>query len=417
MDKTAKSRAKDPEQDKVRAGKAVVNQRANNFIQEILAFKRGINGRGDVSAGLPASRIHHPMPREVRSYLHQLAQAFADLTAASESVMDSQDQYAEHRAERSALYAERAAVRAVREEEITKLAQDLAVQAGLWWGWGSQFLNHFRLLGDKDRKLRLVLLRALLNFKEELKEFEDQLVHFQDPAFIPASFTQINSIVAAYFGAFLNVLPDIPQAAPEPTDSEQAQFALLKSLVAQKEDILGQIKELPEFQRIQVSIPALKLYELIQEALTKQSLDHFDIIQKLFKEVQNLLKQAESTKTAKPNLFHKLVNEQRLRWNPSNRDIALTKALEMSRECRDLTRQVFEAISTKGKPFAEIIPSVLTLNQRLTALLEQMLTIGTDYMLDHRRLKKDKDSYQKDIRREDLTRIRESIRMLKGWSG
>jgi len=387
---------KDPVQQKVRAGKAIVNQQAREFVKELISFKKGFNGYGDTSAGLPASRIYQPVPSELRSYLSQLSQSFSDLVSASESVMDSQDSYAESR------------VQAARSEEITKLANDLSVQAGIWWGWGSHFLDKFRLLGDSERKMRLLLSRALLNCKEELKDFEDQLVHFQDPESIPKSFTTINSIASTYVGAFLKVLP---QQEVKLTPEEAKKLEFVEMISKKKSQIQSTISSLPELDKKEAETIVVELFKLVQETLDHQDVSDVPQIEALLKKLQAL---QSKTKTAKPNLFHKLVNETRLSINPSNQDLMVLECLRLSREVRDQIKVVFEQITTKGSSFKEAKAPVQVLNEKFVKLLSQMYSLGVDYSLDNRRKKKDKESYKSDIKPEDRTMLKEMIRTLRG---
>src|SRR3954469_23215019 len=100
IDKTARSRAKDPVQERLRSQKEVWNKACSEFISRVIAFKRGINGRGDARYSLPPSKITEPMPIEVGSMMNELSSNFSQMVDSANQLMDAQLQYHNSREEK-----------------------------------------------------------------------------------------------------------------------------------------------------------------------------------------------------------------------------------------------------------------------------------------------------------------------------
>ena len=97
MIKESRGKSADPAQEALRARKDSWNSAASTLIAQLIAFKRGLNGRGDNRAGLPPSRIKDPLPSEVGSYLDQMASSFNDLVGSAGSIIDEQANYSANR--------------------------------------------------------------------------------------------------------------------------------------------------------------------------------------------------------------------------------------------------------------------------------------------------------------------------------
>lgn len=106
-----RSHSADPVQEALREHKASWNKRCSEFIARVntfkpllIAFKRGLNGRGDAKAGLPISNIKNPFPPEVFKFLngvnsefHELVNTFEQLSSEAASIIQEQSQYANKR--------------------------------------------------------------------------------------------------------------------------------------------------------------------------------------------------------------------------------------------------------------------------------------------------------------------------------
>lgn len=97
MEKISRSQSKDPVQESLRSKKDSWNSDASTLIAQLIAFKRGLNGRGDPRAGIPTSRIKDPLPSEVGSYLDQMASNFNTLIHEAQSIINDQQSYSSNR--------------------------------------------------------------------------------------------------------------------------------------------------------------------------------------------------------------------------------------------------------------------------------------------------------------------------------
>lgn len=97
MDKKARKKSTDPVQEALRTHKDKWNQAAKEFIDRMISFKRGLNGRGDPKYGLPPGSIKDPLPGQVVSFLSQLASNFEQLASEAERIEQEQASYSEHR--------------------------------------------------------------------------------------------------------------------------------------------------------------------------------------------------------------------------------------------------------------------------------------------------------------------------------
>jgi uncharacterized membrane protein (UPF0127 family) len=88
------AKSKDPEQQKIRDAKKNWNIASRAMIAKIIAFKKGINGRGDAKSGLPVSDIKMPIPAEVSSFANEIEANFQQLMQAAEQIEAMQATYA-----------------------------------------------------------------------------------------------------------------------------------------------------------------------------------------------------------------------------------------------------------------------------------------------------------------------------------
>lgn len=107
----ARSHSDDPAQETLRKRKDSFNQHVREYIARLnqskphlIAFKRALNGIGDLKAGLPSSKIQEPFASAVGSYLHgihsefeELSHMFASIMAEANAIVEEQAQYSLHR--------------------------------------------------------------------------------------------------------------------------------------------------------------------------------------------------------------------------------------------------------------------------------------------------------------------------------
>src|ERR1019366_1207591 len=94
MPQPANNKPKDPKQMMLRQHKREWSDATSALIANIIAFKRGLNGRGDAKVGLPPSNIKEPLPGEIGSFLNQLTTEFQKIVADAEGIISEQEQYA-----------------------------------------------------------------------------------------------------------------------------------------------------------------------------------------------------------------------------------------------------------------------------------------------------------------------------------
>ena len=87
----------DSVQKELRQNKAQWNAICSKFISKLIAFKRGMNGKGDPRFGLPASKIQFPLPDQIPSYLSSITTEFEMLAEKAAHLIDEQKRYSETR--------------------------------------------------------------------------------------------------------------------------------------------------------------------------------------------------------------------------------------------------------------------------------------------------------------------------------
>lgn len=95
LEKFAKST--DPVQQALRDHKKRWNLASKEFIKRLIAFKKGINGRGAPNYGLPVSNIKDPMPTEIGSFLNELSGNFQQLAEEALQIEKEQTNYSQNR--------------------------------------------------------------------------------------------------------------------------------------------------------------------------------------------------------------------------------------------------------------------------------------------------------------------------------
>ncbi len=163
----------DPVQEKLRADKSSWNDQASHFIAQLnafkpkmIAFKRGLNGKGDPRAGIPASDIKNPLPGEVSSYLslisnefHALTSSFDQLVSEVSGVISEQAQYSNSRKKGKTASLD------FSEEELVALASN---PFSRFW---AQMIGKFDTSAANVQRLSMLKKAAQIN--ASLKDFEE----------------------------------------------------------------------------------------------------------------------------------------------------------------------------------------------------------------------------------------------------
>lgn len=166
------AKSKDPEQQKIRDAKKNWNVASRAMIAKIIAFKKGINGRGDAKVGLPVSDIKMPIPAEVSSFANEIEANFQQLMQAAQQIEAMQATYA---ARKQKTLQER---QMGKEKQVAKVAPKLEKPASI-----KSFIKRASIkdmatggLVIKDYRLNNVLLA------QTPQEQENGLMYCSSPA-------------------------------------------------------------------------------------------------------------------------------------------------------------------------------------------------------------------------------------------
>ena len=154
----ARKRSADPKQESLREQKATWNAAVSGFISKLIAFKKAVNGRGDIKAGLPPGSIKNPFSPEVSSYLSGLASEYAEITQAANYIIKSQQEYSMARNQG--------------KKQVTAANDAIIIQAS-WWGSRLWARMKLRNLPKDIRNIRLEMLRSASYLKGGLDDLED----------------------------------------------------------------------------------------------------------------------------------------------------------------------------------------------------------------------------------------------------
>lgn len=160
--KEARKRSEDPVQEALRQNKDTWNHDASLLIAQLIAFKKGLNGRGEPKVGIPPGSIKDPMPHEVGSYLDQLADRYSKLISDAKAIIDEQNNYSETRRKPQEHTA------SVFDEELIKIAS--------WWG--SRALTYTKnLFSSKEAvKARIAMIKTSVDLIKQLKVIDNFIV-------------------------------------------------------------------------------------------------------------------------------------------------------------------------------------------------------------------------------------------------
>lgn len=160
---TARKHSTDPAQEHLREQKAIWNRSTTDLITKIIAFKRGINGRGDPHTGLPASNIRDPLPSQVGHYLNEIATEYNALVEGAERIIQEQEHYSQIRRKPQSV------------PDQANVIDDSKDQIKLATWWGSRWwASNFGIKGE-DRPLIKNMLRSAVSMRKKLLDIENYL--------------------------------------------------------------------------------------------------------------------------------------------------------------------------------------------------------------------------------------------------
>lgn len=172
MEVLARKKSEDPEQERLRLAKDEWNKTMKSLISHLIAFKRGINGRGDPSLGIPPSNIKDPLPNEVASVLERISAEYENITNNALNIIREQESYSQSRKQSQKLSV-------LINTDIEKISSS----------WGSRFKTLFQM-GDETKSIRRSLLSILVDMEKSIKSIEDSILSGSDNA--------INDVINKY---------------------------------------------------------------------------------------------------------------------------------------------------------------------------------------------------------------------------
>ena len=200
LEKKARRRALDATQEALRQSKDLWNAEVSKLIGELIALKRGINGRGDRDFGLPPSSINYPFPQEIDQFLSGTSSHSSRIFEFGRRILDQQENYAKGR---------------------NKIAS--------WWG--SQFYSRFdlwRKADKKERDLRRRIITSVVAIDKKIKKFEYHILDYRNPLSVPFAISALTDIIENFVAEILpqflllrNLLEAINNSKKDDHDSLQ----------------------------------------------------------------------------------------------------------------------------------------------------------------------------------------------------
>lgn len=206
----------DPAQEHLREQKALWNKSTTDLIAKIIAFKRGLNGRGDPRVGLPPSNIKEPLPSQVGSYLNQIASDYTSLVDGAERIIQEQDHYSKVRRKTMPKQPTGVSLPAAndtqheQQESPVAAADDGLISEASWWG-SQMWSRLFKLRGPK-KKFVVDMMRAGRSFRKKLLEAENYLTS-SDPNSVPRALHIISSFAIGPYKTMVSNFENLSKAS------------------------------------------------------------------------------------------------------------------------------------------------------------------------------------------------------------
>lgn len=265
----ARKRSADPAQEHLREQKALWNASTKDLIAKLIAFKRGLNGRGDPQAGLPPSNIKEPFPPQIGQYLSDIATHYTSLVDGAEKIIQEQEHYSNVRRKPQQVMTGVASTSEILDEELYKTAS--------WWGsrwWASNFG-----IKGAERPLIKSMLRSAVSFHDKLLDVENYLSS-SDPNAIPRALYITSSFG---IGPYKNIMESFKQMReihgrdladpekpkkPSPEDQKSEQIEEKNISTDQKLDRIQILNYLVEIQKDLPNLQSVANHYLDQESIS-----------------------------------------------------------------------------------------------------------------------------------------------------
>lgn len=455
--KEARNRSSDPVQEQLRTAKDSWNKDVSLLIAELIAFKRGLNGRGDKNLNIPPSSIKDPLPPQVQSILNNIATQSNKVQDGARSIIDEQSRYSQVRRQKHSSF------------------EDSLVAQGSWWGsrmWA--YVALLRKIEKAERGLRHRLLSSLAACQKEFRKVEDKILKRGDLDSIPDAFTlwvntltlmqnnvlqpiaDLHQIFQAKQEAAESKAKEIATQAPKPSEPggketlENAEipspqipsgpneldlifakteeyfqriYPLLEGAVSrengedshllkeafqifvkhmffilQKKNVAG--NELPDLQELETS------FSILQNGLSTC----LKILTRKFPELENnpnnlsLLKIAFSKES--DNSLRRWFNKSLLSVQPSEYDKVKIDLLNSLERADQSIEELMNALEDPDKTYPSFQVHISSLFKDILSALGVMEILAHHYQNDLQRQRKLKGEKFRDIRSEDLNKLK-----------
>lgn len=233
----ARKRSEDPAQEHLRQQKDIWNQAAKSLITKMIAFKRGINGRGDPREGLPPSKIENPLPSEISQYLDHMANEYTSLLDGAYSIIEEQNNYSQ-----------------VRKQHLPAAADDGMISEASWAG--SRFWASLFGIKGKGKEHIIQMLNSTNQIHKSLENLENVLTS-SDHNSISTSINEAGALGLSSVKSLLSSfkkLEYIRRKEEEKNESNtitkpEQTIAPVIAPAEQKTDLKEVVKGLPEEER------------------------------------------------------------------------------------------------------------------------------------------------------------------------
>lgn len=467
LKKSARKASSDPAQESLRQHKDAWNHEVSNFISALIAFKRGLNGRGDPKLGIPPGSIKDPLPSSVGSQLNNLASIYDKIINEASQIIQEQEHYSQNR----------------KKPKKEMMADDGLFAEASWWGsrlWAELPFGSLRKEKKENRALRLSLIKFAVSINKELKELESDLVSTK-PDSIPDSVTTLAQLYTDYSVLFIGPLEnylknrgvvnqeevtpkeDVEEPSPSseseleldsitsPIEAEKPKnidknylekFLIVKndlqaigpvlSYLEKKIDVDDNLKKTlkSKFRKLESKVAELAVYGNTPEQKSSDmelaAQEIWNLYQELMSSVSSILGTSDSFKSYLSKLFNidkvagdssltKWVNTLKLKINPTNEDLIKLKAVNEIKKCSKNINNLLDVLENYESSMSELVNKVNDLNKSLSELSKYVWTLGERYMSSFRKMKKDK-TFGRSVDRPDLTKVKNLQELTEKYS-
>lgn len=199
-------RADPTKKDRLVASKKSWNETVKLLIAKLIAFKRGINGKGDDDAMLPEIDLKDPFPVEFHTYLASIVDDYSKVVQGADFVMNLQDDFSvtrrKSRKESGAGELREVAASIDNQDRLEAQASWVGSRA---WAW---FALH--RLGKDVRRVRLRMLNIVRKSVHALNTIEYNFTS-SSPGSDVMAIVGLTKFINLYIGGYLPRLEQLKQ--------------------------------------------------------------------------------------------------------------------------------------------------------------------------------------------------------------